>query len=403
MKRGVYAVILTLLLALYATAVVSAQEATTEPIPQPTQTSSEETSTEATAEVVLESTPADDGAHLRVALFAPDAPAVDIYVNGELAVRNLSYPQVSGWFTVAPGTYNIAVTAADADVSNTLIPAVSISASGDTWQTVAATGSVNSGTLTTTLIPEDYSDLMPGTGGFTFFNALEGGPIVNFVRNDVLYFAQISFPGNENIGSSSSLREDAGLFNVRVEAADDPNNVIAEQTDLEIPENAYTLIALVGTPDNPQLATFVTDRAVVAIEKGLLPEPGTLMDALRANENLTAFADAVEQAGLSDLLTSETEYTIFAPANFVLDDMGSMSQDELANLLQGYIIEEKFPSRTVIDTGTFTPLAGTNLVVTTSGNGIFVNDNVEVIDVNIPATNGVIHMLNALVANEPAQ
>jgi uncharacterized surface protein with fasciclin (FAS1) repeats len=181
-----------------------------------------------------------------------------------------------------------------------------------------------------------------------------------------------------------------------VTAGDDPSRVFAERSGLEMPENAYTLVALIGTLDDSRLFVLTTDRSEVQIVRGLLPKPGQLLDALRANENLTAFADALENAGLSDLLSGEEEYTILAPANFAFDDSPAMTAEEQADMLRGYIVEGKYTSAELIDAGTLTALDGSTLNVTIDNNGIFVN-NVQVIDVNIAATNGVIHMLNGLL------
>jgi len=238
-----------------------------------------------------------------------------------------------------------------------------------------------------------YPDLLPGTGGFTFVHALEGGHPVNLVRNNVVYFAHLTFPGSDRSAASSSLRMDSGTFDINAAAASAPYNILAEQTNLEIAENAYTLVALIGTLDHPQLFTVVTDRSVVAIARGKLPAPGTLMDALRADKNLTSFAAAIDQAGLTDLLTGSDPYTIFAPANYVFDNLKPISVDALATLLRGHIVAGKWANNAVIAAKTFTSLAGTQLTITTTNSGVFVN-GVLMIDRNIPATNGVIHMLN---------
>ncbi len=182
----------------------------------------------------------------------------------------------------------------------------------------------------------------------------------------------------------------------------DPNNpstVFAQQTGLQLPENAYTLVALIGTPGNEQLFTLVTDESAVEIVRGMLPKPGTLIDALNADPNLTAFADALQSAGLSDMFTGDTQYTIFAPANFTMDSMSTADQ---ANALRAYIVEGKYTSRQILDAGTLTALDGSTITITTDNNAIYAN-GVQVIDVNIAATNGVIHMLDGLFGQTATQ
>lgn len=46
---------------------------------------------------------------IRVFHASPNAPAVDVYANGKLIVKNLSYKELSQYISVAPGSYNIMV------------------------------------------------------------------------------------------------------------------------------------------------------------------------------------------------------------------------------------------------------------------------------------------------------
>ncbi len=69
--------------------------------------------------------------------------------------------------------------------------------------------------------------------------------------------------------------------------------------------------------------------------------------------------------------------------------------EQQATALQSYIVKGKYTKQQFVDAGTLTALDGTKLTVTTTDNAIFVN-GIQVIDVNISATNGVIHMLNGL-------
>lgn len=56
----------------------------------------------------------NDMARVRVVHASPDAPAVDILVNGAPAITNLAFGQISGYASLAPGTYNIKVVPAGA-------------------------------------------------------------------------------------------------------------------------------------------------------------------------------------------------------------------------------------------------------------------------------------------------
>ena len=412
MRKTSIGIILALLASLCAVLVVAAQEVTVEPTveitPEVTVESTVETTLEPTAEATSEVTPqptaevtvemtdtvamppSDDNGYLRLANFSPDATSLDVYVNGSIAAQAVAFPGVSDWLPVTPGTYSVTAANNGQPASDTLFAPVDVSVSAGTWQTVAVIGSTVDKTLQTTVIPEDYSDLNPGTAGLTFVNALAGSGSVNMTRGDVVFFAQISYPGTDTPDTSSSLVVDSGTYDLSATDANDPTIVYAQNSGVDIAENAYTLVALVGTLDNASLFVHTTDRSEVQIARGLLPEPGQILDALRADENLTLFADALDNGDMTEMLSEKQEYTVFAPANFVIDN--AVDADMLP--LSSYIVEGKYTSQELIDAGTLTALDGTTLTITTQDNGIYVND-VLLIDVNIPATNGVIHMLRS--------
>ena len=369
-------------------------ETTSEPGAQPTTApAGEQPGAEATAEMTvmpgIEATPSDDNGYLRVAHFSADAPAVDVYIDGNLALSDLNFRDATPWMAFAPATYSVSVVPSGSAASETAAAPIDVSVSGGTWQTVAIIGSAENGTLQGIVFSEDYSELLPGTGGFTFFHALEGVSPVNLVRDDVVYYAQISYPADDPTTSSSSLRDDTGVFNVRVVPSDNETSVLVEDAELEIPENGYSLLALVGTPSEPELVEIVTDESEVSMVRGLLPEPGTIVEALNADENLMGFATAIAGSDLINQLSDpDAEYTVFAPASFVMDDGGVSGA-----ALESYIVEGKHTSNDLAEGATFTALDGTPITVTTADDGIYAN-GVLVIDVNMAATNGVIHMLN---------
>jgi hypothetical protein len=48
-------------------------------------------------------------AHVRVAHFSPDAPAVDIYVDDDKVLSGVEYPTVSEYLQLPAGSYDLAV------------------------------------------------------------------------------------------------------------------------------------------------------------------------------------------------------------------------------------------------------------------------------------------------------
>jgi hypothetical protein len=83
-------------------------------------------------------TPSAATAQVRVAHLSPDAPAVDVYVNGSRAVNGAAFKDVTGYLPVPAGSVNIRVTPAGATSPAVIDATVSLNAGGN--YTVAATG-----------------------------------------------------------------------------------------------------------------------------------------------------------------------------------------------------------------------------------------------------------------------
>jgi hypothetical protein len=75
---------------------------------------------------------------VRIAHLSPDAPAVDVYVNGSRAVSVAAFKDVTGYLPVTAGSVNIRVTPAGATSPAVIDATVSFNAGGN--YTVAATG-----------------------------------------------------------------------------------------------------------------------------------------------------------------------------------------------------------------------------------------------------------------------
>ncbi|MFW6075034.1 MAG: DUF4397 domain-containing protein [Chloroflexota bacterium] len=81
----------------------------------------------------------DDTARVRVVHASPDAPEVDVYVDGEAVVEGLAFPDGTDYLELPGGEYQVQVTAAGDDPENAVIDAP-VTVEGGTWYTIAAIG-----------------------------------------------------------------------------------------------------------------------------------------------------------------------------------------------------------------------------------------------------------------------
>jgi hypothetical protein len=106
------------------------------------------------------------GPHLRVAHFAPEAPAVDIYLNGDLGFEGLLYRDVTDYQGVDGYTFEVIVVPAGGTLEDAVTdtPTTLTFEEGDGgYYTIAAVGSVENGTFELILLPHDGPQEEHGT------------------------------------------------------------------------------------------------------------------------------------------------------------------------------------------------------------------------------------------------
>jgi uncharacterized surface protein with fasciclin (FAS1) repeats len=136
---------------------------------------------------------------------------------------------------------------------------------------------------------------------------------------------------------------------------------------------------------------------------------GDLLVVAAGRDDLTTLVAAVEAAGLTNALTGDGPFTIFAPNDEAFEDylgeMGMTAEDALADteflstLLQGHVVEAGDDSAMVagmVD-NPFVSLAGTELPVTVDGDTITIG-GATIVEADIFATNGVIHVIDTVLA-----
>jgi hypothetical protein len=102
-----------------------------------------------------------DEAFLRVLHLSPDAPAVDVFVNGEArAVQNLAYLEGTQYLTVDAGRYTFNISATGSAAADSVLDIENIDLAKDKYYTAIAYDEL--GSLKALAIEDDYSGLAAG-------------------------------------------------------------------------------------------------------------------------------------------------------------------------------------------------------------------------------------------------
>lgn len=143
---------------------------------------------------------------------SPDAPAVDVYLDGELALEGVEFGQFSGWIAVPAGEHQVQVTAAGDDAANAVIDA-NVELAADAAYHVAATGHLAD--ITPQIYQVNLSDLDAMGDPMARIRVIHTSPDapavdIALAGGDVL-IADLAFPN-----ASDALEVPAGSYDLEV-------------------------------------------------------------------------------------------------------------------------------------------------------------------------------------------
>ncbi|SDF77616.1 DUF4397 domain-containing protein [Halorientalis regularis] len=161
----------------------------------------------------------DGNAHVRVAHLSPDAPNVDVYVDGSAVLEDVAFTDVSGYLELAPGTHTVEITAAG-DMSTSVFEQDLELAAAD--YTIAAAGELaEDGKAFSPLVLEDNRE-SPGENmsRVRLVHAAPDAPAVDVTVNatGAAIFDDVAY------GETSSTTVEANDYTIQVRAANENND-----------------------------------------------------------------------------------------------------------------------------------------------------------------------------------
>ncbi len=171
---------------------------------------------------------------------------------------------------------------------------------------------------------------------------------------------------------------------------------------------ALSLIAAAcGDDDDDPIATGAPETEEPA-EEAAVEEPGTIVDVAVANGSFTTLVAAVEAAGLVETLSGEGPFTVFAPTDeafaAALDALGLTAEELLGDteLLTSVLTYHVIPGEVLaaqvvtLDGESVATVNGAEVTIGVDGDAVTVN-NANVVAVDVAASNGVIHVIDAVL------
>jgi len=136
-------------------------------------------------------------------------------------------------------------------------------------------------------------------------------------------------------------------------------------------------------------------------------EPMDIVDTAVADGRFTTLVAAVDAAGLVDTLKSEGPFTVFAPTDEAFAALPEGTIDALladipalSDILLYHVVPGKVMAADVVGLdgqSAETALEGKSIDIKVDGDKVILNDNVNVIITDIETSNGVIHVIDAVL------
>lgn len=130
----------------------------------------------------------------------------------------------------------------------------------------------------------------------------------------------------------------------------------------------------------------------------------SIADIAAADGRFDTLVAALGAADLAGVLDGEGSFTVFAPTDAAFAALPEGTVEALLNnipaltdILLYHVVAGEVPASTVVTLGSATTLNGSDVLINVTDEGVFLNGSVEVIITDIQASNGIIHVIDAVL------
>jgi uncharacterized surface protein with fasciclin (FAS1) repeats len=150
---------------------------------------------------------------------------------------------------------------------------------------------------------------------------------------------------------------------------------------------------------------YVVFSAFLAVPSAAQSGQQDIVDTAVAAGSFETLAKALEAADLVETLKGSGPFTVFAPTDeaFAKLPAGTLdtllkpeNKEELQRILSYHVVAGKVMAADVVKLGSAKAVSGGTITIATHANGVMVDD-ARVVRTDVAATNGVIHVIDAVM------
>lgn len=137
--------------------------------------------------------------------------------------------------------------------------------------------------------------------------------------------------------------------------------------------------------------------------------PGTIAEVAANDPQFSTLVSALERVGLVEVLNGTGPFTVFAPTNDAFNDLGinldNLTDEALTEILLYHVLGAEIKAADIMEGQTYASTAaqtGPNttalsMLIEKTGSTVKINGSINVTATDIEASNGVIHVVDAVI------
>jgi uncharacterized surface protein with fasciclin (FAS1) repeats len=152
------------------------------------------------------------------------------------------------------------------------------------------------------------------------------------------------------------------------------------------------------------LAAFVASASVLVscTEEEKTPALGNIPEVAKSDTQFSTLVAALTKAELVSTLQGAGPFTVFAPNNSAfttanITSLDGLTKAALTPILTSHVVSGNVKAADVKSGSTPTVNTNNNIYLSKNANGVFINGNIKVIKADVPASNGVIHVIDNVI------
>jgi len=131
----------------------------------------------------------------------------------------------------------------------------------------------------------------------------------------------------------------------------------------------------------------------------------SIVDIAVGNPDFSTLVAALKAAGLVETLQGEGPFTVFAPTNAAFEALPAgtvesllepANKDQLTSVLTYHVVPGAVMAADVVNLSAATTVQGSDISITTEDGSVMIDD-ATVVQADIEASNGVIHVIDAVI------